>query len=56
VSGVDVGRILRGGMLAVVAEMLHNGLRWMSGTDDLKLGSKPKGMGVREASVGVKRR
>jgi glycerate kinase len=45
VSGVDVGRILRGGMLAVVAERLDNGLRWMSRTVDLKLGSKPKGSG-----------
>jgi hypothetical protein len=56
VSGVDVGRIFRGGMLAVVDEMLHNGLQWMSGTEDLKLGLKQKGTGVREALVGIGRR
>ncbi len=45
VSGVEVGRIPRGGMLTIIAERLGNGLRWMSGTVDLKLGSKPKGSG-----------
>ena len=32
-------------MLAIIAERLGNCLRWMSGTVDLKLGSKPKGSG-----------
>ena len=44
-SGVEIGRILRGGMLAVVSDRLDNGLRWMSRTVDLKLGSKLKGSG-----------
>jgi hypothetical protein len=44
-SGVEIGGILRGGMLAVVSDRLDNGLRWMSGTVDLKLGLKAKGSG-----------
>ena len=39
-SGVEIGGILRG-----VSDRLDNGLRWMSGMVDLKLGSKPKGSG-----------
>jgi hypothetical protein len=44
-SGVDIGGIFCGGMLADVSDRLDNGRRWMSGTVDLKLGSKPKGSG-----------
>jgi hypothetical protein len=39
-SGFEIGGILRG-----VSDRLDNGLRWMSGMVDLKLGSKPKGGG-----------
>ena len=44
-SGVEMGSILCGGMLAVVSDRLDNGLRWKLGTVDLKLGSKLKGSG-----------
>ncbi len=44
-SGVEIGSILRVGMLAVVSDRLDNSLRCMSGTVDLKLGSKLKGSG-----------
>ncbi len=44
-SGVEIGGIVHGGMLAVVSNRLDNSLRWMPGMVDLKLGSKPKGSG-----------
>ena len=45
VSGADIGGIFRGGMLADVFDMLGDDRRWMSGTEDLRFGSKPKGSG-----------
>ena len=45
VSGADIGRIFLGGMPADVSDKLGNDRRWMSGTVDLRLGSKPKGSG-----------